>query len=143
METIYYLSTIIIIFMELDWLVSPTKKTNEIKQFNELAKLNEGKKFNEYSKEYKDAIYSNLLNVYVPIWVFIGIFTFQWVGFLAFILLNMLVGIVSRLVKFSMAYIIINWINSLVGLSFCIFIIINHYHLKIDLTQLLINTFAK
>ena len=65
-------------------------------------------------------------------------FTSQWVIFLAWIIFNF--GILTpilRLFRYSLIYTIIIWVNSLIGVFFGLFVIINHYHLKIDLTSLL------
>ena len=60
METIYYLSTIIFIIIELGYLISPIEKTNQTKRFHELTKEFKGKKPNEYSEEYKKLINTKL-----------------------------------------------------------------------------------
>lgn len=137
METIYYLSTIIFIIIELGFLLSPIEKTNQTKRFNELTKEFKGKKSDEYSKEYKKLINTKLWLLWVLIWLFIGLFTSQWVIFLTWIIFNF--GIISpilRLTRYSLIYTVIVWVNSLMGVLFGLFVIINHYHLKIDLTSL-------
>lgn len=136
MTTIYYLSTIIFIVAEWGWLVSPIEKTNNARRFYALSKLNKGKKWDEFSAEYKSELKSKIWLVWILIWLFIGLFTFQWAGFLAMLVLNILiVSPLSKIFKQTFVYTIIHWINSLIGFAFAIFVIVNHYHLKIDLTQ--------
>lgn len=136
MTTIYYLSTIFFIWVELAWLVSPIKKTNDAKNFFELSKLNKGKKWDEFSKEYKSELKSKVWLIWILLWVFIGLFTFQWAGFLAMLIFNILIiAPLSKLTRYSMVYTVIHWFNSLIGFAFGVFVIINHYHLKFDLTQ--------
>jgi hypothetical protein len=140
METIYYLSTIIFICIELHWLISPIEKTNDVKKFFELSKQSKGKKWSELTKEYKSEIKSKVWSIFVLFWMFIGLFTFQWVAFLSIILFNILViAPISKLTRFSITYTIIHWINSIIGFIFGIFVIINHYHLKIDLYKWLLD----
>lgn len=136
MTTIYYLSTILFIWAELDWLVSPIEKTNDAKRFFELSKLNKGKKWDEFSKEYKSELKSKVWLIWILLWMFIGLFTFQWAGFLAMLIFNIvIISPLSKLTMYSIAYTVIHWFNSLIGFAFGVFVIINHYHLKIDLTQ--------
>jgi hypothetical protein len=136
MTTIYYLSTILFIWAEWAWLVSPIEKTNDAKKFFELSKLNKGKKWDEFSKEYKSELKSKVWLIWILLWMFIGLFTFQWAGFLAMLVFNILiVSPLSKLTRYSIAYTIIHWFNSLIGFAFGVFVIINHYHLKIDLNQ--------
>ena len=136
MTTIYYLSTIIFLVAEFGWLVSPTEKTNNARKFHALSKQFKGKKWEEFSAEYKSELKSKLWLVWILIWLFIGLFTFQWVGFLAMLVLNILIiSPLSKIFKETFVYTIIHWVNSLIGFAFAIFVIVNHYHLKIDLTQ--------
>lgn len=136
MTTIYYLSTIILIMVEWAYLVSHIEKTKDARNFLELSRMHKGKKWDEFSEEYKSELKSKVSLIWIVIWMFIGLFTFQWAGFLALIIFNfLLVSPLSKLLKYSLAYTILHWINSLVGFAFGVFVIINHYHLKIDLTQ--------
>lgn len=136
MTTIYYLSTILFIWVEWAWLVSPIEKTNDAKKFFELSKQFKGKKWDEFSKEYKSELKSKVWLIWILLWMFIGLFTFQWAGFLAMLVFNILIiSPISKLTRFSIAYTVIHWLNSVVGFAFGVFVIINHYHLKIDLIQ--------
>ena len=142
MTTLYYISTLIIIYLEWDWLLHPFDKFKEAKAFQEMTKTLKGKKWNEYPQEYKSMVGNKLWALYTPIWLFIGLFTFQWVGFLLILVLNFfIIAPLSKFTKNSIAYIMINWVNSLIGLVFALFVIVNHYHLNIDLTQWLFSLF--
>lgn len=78
---IYYLSALFFIFHELFWLTSPIEKTKDAKKFFELSNSFKGKRWNEYSKEYKDEIKSKVGLIFLMLWLLMGIFTYQWVGF--------------------------------------------------------------
>lgn len=136
MTTLYYLTALFFIWSELSWLISPIEKTKSAKNFLELAKSIKGKKWDEFPKDVKSELKSKIWKVWILIWLFIGLFTFQWIAFLVMIIFNLFIILpISRLVKFSIAYTILGWINALIGFAFGIFVIVNHYHLKIDLTQ--------
>ena len=53
METIFYLSTIVFLMMELGWLVAPVEKTKKANKYFELAKVFKGKEWKDFSEEYK------------------------------------------------------------------------------------------
>ena len=138
MTTIYYLSTIIFLLIELHWLVSPIEKTNKTRKFMALSKLNKGKKWDEFSEEYKSQLKSKIWLLYVLFWMLIGLFTFQWQAFLAMIVFNfMIINPISKLVKNTFLYTILHWINSLIGFAFGVFVFVNHYHLKLNLTEII------
>lgn len=137
---IYYLSALFFIFHEMFWLSSPIEKTNDAKKFNELNKAFKGKKWDEYSKEYKDEIKSKIGLIFLMIWLLMGLFTSQWVAFLSLMCFNfMVIAPISKIVRYSMLYTILHWFNSLLGFCFGVFIIINHYHLKLDLTKVFLS----
>ena len=144
LATIFYLSTIFIIFIELAWVLHPIDKTEDSKKFFKISAENKGKKWDDYSDEYKSELKSKIGLLYVFVWFIIGLFTVQWVAFLAILLFNLLIiAPISKLLKFSFGYTVLHWFNSIIGLAFAIFIIINHYHLRIDLFQYFSSFLAK
>lgn len=137
MTTIYYLTTILFLWLEMRWLNSPIEKTNEVKEFMELHKQNKGKKWDDFTDEYKSAIKNKMPYILIVLWMFVGLLTFQWIAYLVFLLFQIIIiAPLSKLTRYSIAYTIIHWINSLIGFSFGVFVIVNHYHLKLDLTSL-------
>ena len=144
LATIFYLSTIIIIIYEINWIVRPIEMTKKVQEFFKISDENKGKKWDESSSEYKTQLKNNIPRLYVLFWFIIGLFSFQWFGFLAVLLFNLLIiGPISKLIKFSFAYTILHWFNSFIGLAFSIFTIINHFHLRIDLFQYFNSFLAK
>ena len=137
MTDLFYLLTILLLWTELSCILSPVKNTRETKKLYELSKKFKDKNWDEYSEEFKNLLKSKAKDLFIVIWLFIGLFTSQWILFLAYILFSVLIMFpLMRLTKFTMSYTALNWISSLVGFCFGIFIIINHYHLKINLTEL-------
>ena len=143
MTTIYYLSSIIFILYELARVLSPIDKADENIKFQILSKKFKGMKWDEYSDEYKSELKTKIIFVgFIFIWFIVGLFTFQWVAFLLMLLFQIfIISPLSKATKnnFRYGYIMLHWINSVIGVCFAIFIIINHYHLKIDLLKLILN----
>lgn len=63
------------------------------------------------------------------IWTFIGLITFQWIVFI-FLLLTSII---------PKKYVIIRFIDSIISAFILLFIIINAYHLKIDVLKYLLD----
>ena len=65
------------------------------------------------------------------LWIFTGLFTFQWPIFL----LLFLMGLIPK------KWIVIRWIDAFISLVILIFILINAYHLHIDIFPILKSLF--
>ena len=139
---IYYLSALFFVFYEMTWLSSPIEKTKDSKKFHELGKEFKGKKWDEFSQKYKDEIKSKIGLVFLMIWLLMGLFTYQWIVFLFLMCFNFLIITpISKILRYSMAYTVLHWLNSLIGFVFGVFVIVNHYHLKLDLTKIFLYYF--
>ncbi len=142
MTTIYYIFTMVFLWDELSFLYSPIEKTKKAKLFKELSEKFKGKKYKEYSDELKSEIWNNAHKIIILIWLFVGLMTQQWVLFLGILIFNLLiVAPLSRMTRYSMAYTLIHWVNSLIGFAFGLFVLINHYHLKIDVSGMILSMF--
>jgi len=120
--------------------MSPLEKTKDSLAFKELMKLNKGKKWDEFSEDYKSELKSKIWLLYILFWMLVGLFTFQWQAFLIMIVFNILIiAPLSKIFKNTFMYTVLHWINSLIGFAFGVFIIINHYHLKLNLTDILLS----
>ncbi len=138
MTTIYYFSTIIFLFIEIAWIISPIEKTKDAKKFKYLAKLHKGKKWEDMPEEYRTQIKSKIWLVYVFIWMFVGLFTFQWIAFLLMLIFNfIIIDPLSKLFNHNFLYTVLHCFNSWIGFAFGVFIIVNHYHLKLNLTEII------
>lgn len=120
MKHVFYFLTIFPILWEVMNLVS----INKTHQFALGLKAMKGKKYDEYSSSQKS--FSICMIGYI-IWNFIGFFSFQWTVFLALFLF----GLIPK------KYIWFRWIDSLISLAVLIFIVLNAYHFKIDVWELL------
>ncbi len=134
LTNLFYLSTVIYMVNEIRWLVNLDEQVDQTNRFLELSKENKGKSWKEYSEDYKEMFNNNWDALFIFFWMFIGLFTAQWEFFLINLLFNMLIiAPLSHLTRYTKTYKIIHWINSLLGFFFCIFVILNHYHLHISL----------
>lgn len=120
MKNVFYFLTIFPILWEVMNLVS----INKTHQFVLGLKAMKGKKYDEYLSSQKS--FSICMIGYI-IWNFIGFFSFQWTVFLGLFLF----GLIPK------KYIWFRWIDSFISLSVLIFIVLNAYHFKIDVWELL------
>lgn len=121
----YFLSALILIFNQLSWLILFDER---YKTSIELLRLVKEKK--ELNDEMKGRLRNkNQFILFFMIWMFIGLLTFQWFFYLGFISFLILIGIIDRGHKYRK----LHWFSTLIGFLFPIFMIINYYHLHIDL----------
>ncbi len=134
-DLFFFLGTLYMIF-EVTWILYVKEKSRDVIRYFELDALHKGLPKYEYSTEYKNLLNDNMTALWAALWVFMGIFTTQWVYFLVFILFEILlitpILIYFRKTNFE-AYWRLNLINSVIGFLFSIFVIINHFHLHIYL----------
>lgn len=143
MKIFFYLIAIWFIVHEVVWLISPKDKVEKSKLLSKLIKEFKNKEWNDYSREYKDLLKTKgVAGFTFLLWMVIGLFSFNWTLFLIFIVFQFIViAPLSKLTKYSITYMVIHWINSLIGVGFGCFVIINSYHLKIDILELLLKLF--
>ena len=120
MSYIYFSLAILAIMYELIVVMNTRKVSRFIANMHH-------KKFSEYNQEQK--VFSYLLLCYF-IWGMIGLVTSQWVIFLAMLI----IGIVT-----PNKYIITRWIGAFISFLLLTFMLINKFHLHIDLGNYLIS----
>lgn len=121
MKHIFYIMAIAPILWELQCILSPIKTSAQIKSMK-------GKKFDEYSPNQKAIIVFMLGYLF---WIFVGLLSFQWPLFLLMFALGMI----------PKKYWVVRLIDSAITVVILMFIIINAYHLNIDVWQLIVNYF--
>ena len=141
MKHIFYFIAILFMIKEMHWILNPVKEAKKSRRLKKLTKKFNGKKWDDYSQEYKDLlIWKGLPGLLLLFWAFSGILSFNWVAFLIFLIIQFtFIYPINRMVKNNLLYISIHWLNSVFGFVFSVFVIINSYHLKIDLYQLVTN----
>jgi len=136
MTTLFYLFGIVVIFHELLWVYNPKERAENSRRLKEFNAEFKGKKWDEFSEEYKIKIKGSIISLLVFGWLIVGLFSVQWAGFAAILVFNIAVIYpISQIAPFSLFYIGLHWFNSVIGLIFAVFIIVNHYHLHIDLAK--------
>lgn len=136
---IFYFIGVIFIIYEIIWIFSPKRKILESLKFYELRKQNEGKKWEDVDYEYQEAVFNRLPLFIFMIWFICGLFTFNWVAFLGIMILQfVIITPISIAIRGdNIGYLLLHWFNSVIGLVWAIFVILNTYHLKIDLFEII------
>ena len=138
MKTIYYFFGVIILINTLIRLLNFKDYIEKRDNFAKTMKDEDtkGKKWDDFSDEYKSAGYFVLMTLMTLLWFILGLFTYNYVLFLSYLVLGMLVSKMSGLIfksKTNFISIIISWLLTLLQLLVVVFAIINSYHLKINL----------
>ena len=141
MKRIFYFIGILYIIYEVIWIISPQDMVDKHRELSSERKKHKGKKWDDYTDEYKGMIKQQQVpGLFIILWLFSGLLTFNWVVFLSIIVFNfIIITPISKLLKYSMGYTILHWINSVIGFIFGVFVIINTYHLKIDVYALIMH----
>lgn len=140
MKHLFYFIGFIFIVYELMWIASPVEFSRKSLRLSELIKEFREKTWKDYSEEYRNLLLGSLMKLPLMLYPIAGLFTFNWIIFLIFLLWNFFIGLVARpfrSVKHLYIYSGIMWVNSIVGLFVATFTILNSYHLKIDPLPLL------
>jgi hypothetical protein len=139
MQHLFYILAIPFLIYEFIWVVAPSERVESALKRLELSIKLKGKKWDEYSEEEQKFLLPKVIfSFYIFIWLILGIFTIQWVLFLAmFAFIFLVIKPLSKLTKENkLAFTILHWLNSIIGLGFVLFVIVNKYHLRIDVWQL-------
>jgi len=121
MKHLFYFIGLIPLIYEITALINP-------EQFYSLLKRIKASNTSSLSINQKGFV---ILSFAYLVWVFIGLFTFNWVAFLALFMLMLMP---------AKNYIVI-FINSFISSFILLFIILNEYHFKINLFEVIKNLF--
>ena len=138
--------TFCFVLLELMYIVDTKNMVQKNLKMFELSKEFKGKPSSEYSDEYKNGIFGILARFIIVFgFVFGGLVTEQWELFVGLIGINFIVvGPLNKLFKKVDAmnmYYIVTWVNSVIGFVAGVFYLVNYYHLKLDLTEIVQNFF--
>ena len=147
MIEIFYLFSMFFVVKELEWVFNPKKETLRMENIKENIskiknKLNGPLGYDELN-DIDEKLLKNIgTTLIVLIWVIFGLFTFNGLAFLIYLLFNILIIIpISKIFKYNNIYTITHWFNSILGLLFWIYIILNEYIFRINLKEMLINLY--
>lgn len=122
MKHIFYLMTIVAIMYEGMVILSPRKTTNFVKGAK-------GKKFDDYTDTQKSFGVCSLLYL---IWDLVGLLSSQWLVFLFLLLFSFI----------PKPYPALRFVDAIISLLVLVFMLVNVYHLHIDLFQFVLKLFA-
>ncbi|MFW5847811.1 MAG: hypothetical protein ACOCVF_02745 [bacterium] len=124
-------------------MLNAKKRTNDTFFIKKWGKNNDSfkMKWDEYPEVVKQKIISLFL-ITIPffLWVVFGIFTFNWVlylGIIIFMLITNLLSIFAIRFNLNGLLLIHNLVYYFIMIVFCIFVVINSFHLQIDFKQLI------
>ena len=120
MKHIFYFIGLLPIIYEMTVVTNPKR----VYLFKERMKA--ARKLDNFTSSQKSYA---ILSLGYLVWVFVGLFSFNWVAFLALIALSLI----------HKKYVILMWVDSVITVIILLFIILNSYHFKIDLFSLLSN----
>lgn len=140
MTTLFYLFGFFMMFHELSWIFSPIERTKDLEKFDTPAKQNKGREWKDLTPDYKSKIKTKGWQLFLAAWLLVGLISIQWVSFGLFLIFQLVfIAPVSKLTQYSKIYTILHWLNSVIGFVFVLFVIINHFHLHIDVLSLIKN----
>ena len=144
MTNLFYLIGLIFLIYEINYLFSIKEKQLKNEKFKKLLKEFENKKWDDYSEEYKNMLVGKISLLIFVIFFFVGLLSQQWFTFLLYLIAQfVIIGPLSKLFNNTPLKILITGINTIIGIIFSLFIILNHYHLHIDTYQIFIEWWSK
>ncbi len=136
MRDFFYFIGILFLIYELYYLMNIRSFVEGTYKFIELQKVNKGRSWESSDEEYKNLLIGRGCPALVFfLWMHIGLCTNNWVFFLGFLIIQYLVmQPLNKLTKYTPIYLFLQFLNTLLGVGFTLFIILNAYHLNIDIT---------
>jgi hypothetical protein len=130
MTTLFYLLGVLPFIWELTCVVNPKKNHSFVRLLDN--KMNEQNlsisQLTETEKNF------TILNFGYFLWTIIGLFTSNWIIFLAIILLSLLLSSFKK-------YVLVFWVDSLITLTLITLAILNYHHFQIDIFEYLKSLF--
>jgi len=142
MKHIYYFIGLIFVVYEVYWIYKPSKMLNLSKEYKEKEK--EFDKITDDDRYFRLFLLVAIPNLVFFLWVLLGLLTYNWVIFLINIILSFFIikPLLKLFGKNEYFKLTLHWLNSIKGLVLGLFVIINSYHLKIDLYEYIIKIFT-
>jgi len=143
LKFIYYSIGIWFVIYELLWMLDPYAKSVEALKINADSLKYKHLKWDDKPKEHREDLKGKLYILIFFLWLAFGIMTSQWALFIAYLVTSVIIfAPIRRLFKNNaFMYAIISWFSSLLGFVFGVFVILNAYHLRIDVNSLIIGLF--
>jgi len=142
MKHIFYFTWILFLLYELLWIANAREKIETTKKATKWIKDHKSdlpKSLSDWDSDAKSTLYQ-VLFIVIPVYVlkFIGLMSFNWVLFAAWIAFSFLFMMpLSKLFKDTKLYLPLHAFATIVNILVIIFAILNSYHLKIKLAELI------
>jgi hypothetical protein len=137
----FYFIGLLVFLIDLG-LLTKFQKSSEIKEW--VIKFNKVTKRNPVKSDFKGKDYENYVSfsfilILNFIWLFLGLLTKSWMIFSLILLFNILTNSLTKLIgEFSALSVILQFCKMVV-ITFSIgLLVINHYHLHLDLWRLIV-----
>lgn len=132
---VFHLLTLMFIFYELMWIHKSHKMTEQSLELQSYIN-DKNLSVSDWPDHVKSKIIKKVIIGFVTfVWLFGGLMTFNWLGFLFMIGFQLIIIMpLARLFRNNFGrYKNLHFVNSIIGFMFAIFMILNEYHLRIDL----------
>lgn len=137
----YYTVGLWFLIEELIWVFNPTASTQKAVDNRPFFLKENLEKYSEWDEKDKPKIFILLKGLIFMLWLFIGIFTYNGILFIVRLLLSFLSMPAYKYygeTNFNFKiYNILHFIGSLISVILIIFVIMNSFHLHIDLSEML------
>lgn len=144
MKHIFYFIAILFILYEIYWLTNTKRAVDDLRKRKRVLKENKDVDWSDMSDSVQSVYIRAFMAYILFIWLFVGLLTFNWFAFLLFLLWSFLfiTPINKFLTEDTGGEYPLLWLNSLVGLCLGVWVILNSYHFKIDLWELITSSFG-
>lgn len=140
MTHLFYLFALLFLVYELHWLMYPKQCTIDSRAA--IADMKDKKKLDTCTEETKGYMLSHgCFMFFVLGWLLLGLISHQWPIFLLFIAWQMLFSLLKKISANTGYHIGMNILNTIAGIALSGFVVLNHYHLHIDLVALFLSKF--
>lgn len=140
MVDIYYLIGVLVAILNIGCLYKHKKVfdvTEWIFKFKEITGKNPTTQDFRDGNSYVVLLTWSITVILTVFWLFVGLFSRNWPLFLAIMGFNVILNRLLRKIKYNSVKRYVLVLKSLVITSFIVFMIINHFHLKKDLINLI------
>ena len=132
LKFIFYVYALVIILQEIIVIGDTQSKVDENRKLEELKKLKDESPL--HKSQFEELAKKKIFGMITFIWFILGIFTFQWPFFLAFLIFQIVImAPLFKITHFNKVYTILFWLNGVISLFFTIFLVVNAYHLHIKI----------
>ena len=131
------------IIVEIYVLYNPTVIKGYLSRITEILKKPKAE-YTQYFENNTEELAKILLLIVFALgilsWYVVGVLTFNWLAFLLFFIYAYLRGKTKKMLGVDKNIFLVRW-SAVVNIIFYVFVILNSYHLQINLYQQLINLF--